>query len=128
MKNSLKIAALIVLSMFAACSGSQQNNKTTTEVTAQEKPEIEILSQNVTNTDVGITIVAEVRNNTKKTATYVGLKSVFTDSTNVIIGTGMGNTMELAPGQTKTIEVLSTDDASKVDKYKVELDDVYWAE
>lgn len=127
MKKVFQFSGIVFIIILAICScsstGSQDNQN---EAKSIKKDKIEILSQNVTDTDFGITVVSEIKNNTKKTATYVELKSVFTDENDIIIGTGVGNTMNLEPGQIKTIEVISIESAENVTKFKVEVAEIYW--
>ncbi len=114
--------------ILTGCGGGtqQQQNQQTAKPAEPKKPKIEVLSHNVTNSTVGITVAAVVKNNTDKTASYVELKAVYLDENNNIIGTGMGNTLELESGQTKTIEILTIDNLENAKTYRVEVATTYW--
>jgi uncharacterized protein YcfL len=133
MKKFLQIAGgiLLVLLVIGYFSSNDKAENTTStevkeEVSTPEKPAIEILSQNFIDSDFTPRIVVEIKNNSNKTASYIQLKSVFYDSENKIIGTGIGNAADVYAGQTKTIDIITIDEISNAKQFKVELDNVMW--
>lgn len=135
MKKFLQIAGgiLLVLLVIGYFSSNDKETATTTttqesksEVSAPQKPAIEIISQNFVGGDFGAKVVAEIKNNTDKTASYIDLKSVFYNEQNAIVGTGIGNATEIGAGQTKTIDILTMDNVASAKQFKVEIGNVMW--
>lgn len=71
------------------------------------------------------TIHCRVRNNTDKLISYVSLNATFYDKSGKIVGTGMGNDLNLAAGKEKTIDVVALS-IENADHYDVEIDDVMY--
>jgi len=148
MKKFLKVTGIVILVFLAiamiigalsdddtsSSNPSNSNNKKievkNTDVidTPQEtkKPEIEILNFNSKQDQFGMTVYAKIRNNTNKTVDYIDLNSYFYDVNKNIVGSGIGNAMNIGPGATKTIDILSVDDVSTAKKYNVEIGTVIW--
>ena len=133
MKKFLQIGGgiLLVLLVIGYFSSNDKETTTTTqesksEVSAPQKPAIEIISQNFVGGDFGTKVVAEIKNNTNRTASYIDLKSVFYNEQNAIVGTGMGNATDIAAGQTKTIDILTMDNIETAKQFKVEIGNVMW--
>jgi hypothetical protein len=106
MKN-LIILSLICLVAFTGCKKSTENKNESSSV--KTKPDIEILNNDETHEPVTNTRTVHVRikNNTDKLVEYIDLKSVYYDGEKKIVGTGIGNTANLAAGATKTIDVMA---------------------
>lgn len=91
------------------------------------EPELEILKQTDENGAYGVDgahiIHVKVRNNTGDLMQFVSLKGVFYDKKNNIVGTGLGNGMNLAAGASKTIDVVASG-IDNADHYEVEVENV----
>ena len=133
MKKFLQISGgiLLVLLVIGYFSSNDKETTTTTqesksEVSAPKKPAIEIISQNFVGGDFGTKVVAEIKNNTDRTASYIDLKSVFYSEQNAIVGTGIGNATDIGAGQTKTIDIFTMDNVGSAKQFKVEIGNVMW--
>jgi len=134
MKKFLQIGGgiLLVLLVIGYFSSNDKETGTTTtqenksEISAPQKPAIEIISQNFVGGDFGTKVVAEIKNNSDRTASYIDLKSVFYNEQNAIVGTGMGNATDIGAGQTKTIDILTMDNVGSAKQFKVEIGNVMW--
>lgn len=133
MKKFLQIGGgiLLVLLVIGYFSSNDKETTTTTqesksEVSEPQKPAIEIISQNFVGGDFGTKVVAEIKNNTNRTASYIDLKSVFYNEQNAIVGTGIGNATEIGAGQTKTVDILTMDNVGSAKQFKVEIGNVMW--
>lgn len=127
------IAVIIVISIIGGLmdNGDSKTKSTTgapepKEEAAPAKPKIEVLSINEKSDAYSSSVYAEIRNNTDKTATYCDFKSIYLDESGAVIGSGIGNLSDLAPGQTKTTQIISMDDVSNAKKYRVEVGTVLW--
>jgi hypothetical protein len=144
MKKLFKIIAVVVLGLMVlgyllpdpkkdkatgnalAATGSEASATATTEPVAEapaEKPELEILKTSETSNEFARTIHVKVRNNTDHLISYADLKGVYYDKKDGIVGTGMGNTANIAAGATKTIDIMSTG-IDNADHYEVEVGNV----
>ena len=89
---------------------SQPTNEIATSETT-DNPAIEIL-QHKKSVDayIGVTtIYVVVRNNSNDLVPYLQINASFYDKNGGIVGTGMGNTTNLAAHAKRTIEVMATD-------------------
>jgi len=134
MKKPLKIIGFIILAVFVIgvlinAPKKEAEPSTTETVTAgpptPEKPEVEILSmdeslEEVTNSR---TVHVRVKNNSDKLITYLDLKSVYTSKSGNIVGTGIGNSTNIAPGATKVVDVLAMG-IENANTYDVEVNNV----
>jgi len=75
-----------------------------------EKPDLQILQKNEIKKYGNFrTICVVVKNNTTSLMSYVELNATWYDSKGTVVGTGMGNTTNLAAGAKRTIEVTGMD-------------------
>lgn len=131
-KKAIKhILSVITVSFFIFLAfGSYETGTSTDTVTREDGtkvPAVEILQQtseyeSYTNS---YTIHCRVKNNTDKLITYVDINATFYDIKGTIVGTGMGNTTNLAAGAEKTIDVLGLD-IDNADKYEVQIDNIMY--
>lgn len=102
---------------------------TKTEKAAPAKPDIEIIQQNDTHKEMfgrnQVTIHAKVRNNRNQTASLLSLKTVFYDDNKNIVGTALGNAVDIAAGATKTID-MRTIDVAGATSYEIEVVNVLY--
>jgi tetratricopeptide (TPR) repeat protein len=86
---------------------------------------IEILkcSSDYKSTTNSYTITCRVKNNTDKLVSYMDIQATFYDKDGKIVGTGMGNAVNLAAGAEKTIKVLALD-IDNADKCEVQIDNI----
>jgi tetratricopeptide (TPR) repeat protein len=89
------------------------------------KPTVEILkySSDYESTMNSYTITCRVKNNTDKLVSYMDIQATFYDKDGKIVGTGMGNAVNLAAGAEKTIKVLALD-IDNADKCEVQIDNI----
>lgn len=120
-----KLFIVVFAAMLLASCGGSGSKQVATEAEAS-KPAIEVVSHNLKTDEFSTTVFAVVKNNSDKTASYLDISSYFYDAEGVVLGSGMGNATEIAPGATKTIEIMCVDDVSKATQYKVELGNVTW--
>lgn len=142
MKKLLKIlagvfVALVVIGMLlpdpkkGATSGTvlAENASATTDAAAPEAPaeeskaDLEILKTSETANEMARTIHVKVRNNTGHLISYADLKGVYYDKKGNIVGTGLGNTTNIAAGASKTIDIMSMG-IENADRYEVEMGNV----
>lgn len=124
------LSATTVCFFIFIAFGSYETGTSTDTVTRDDGTEVsavEILQQtseyeSYTNS---YTIHCRVKNNTSKLITYMDINATFYDKNGVIVGTGMGNTTNLAAGAEKTIDVLGLD-INNADKYEVQIDNVMY--
>ncbi len=90
---------------------------------AAEKPELEILKSSESVNEFARTIHVKVRNNTDHLISYADLKGVYYNKKGDIVGTGMGNTANIAAGASKTIDVMAMG-IERADHYEVEMGNV----
>jgi len=129
------IGGLIVLAIIINIATPKSNTATTTnpassnaETTPAEKaapaPAEKMTISNTSYADQGYgygKVIGEIKNNdtVKHSAT---LKATFYDAAGKIIGTGTGVVNDVAPGELKTIELMTTDDVSAHATLKVAVD------
>ena len=89
----------------------------------ESKPDLEILKTDETLDEISRTIHVKVRNNTDRLISYVDLKGVYYDKKKNVVGTGLGNAVNIAAGATKTIDIMSMG-IEGADSYEVELGNV----
>ena len=94
--------------------------------TPKKKPDVEILSMNDKADSFMSSVFIEVRNNTNKTAGYADFKSYYLNEKGAIIAAGIGNLSDFGPGQTKTVQIITTDNISEATQYRVEVNNVMW--
>jgi Tfp pilus assembly protein PilF len=89
------------------------------------KPTVEIIkySSDYESTMNSYTITCRVKNNTDKLVSYMDIQATFYDKDGKIVGTGMGNAVNLAAGAEKTIKVLALD-IDNADKCEVQIDNI----
>jgi|SRR6185437_16842433 len=88
--------------------------------TSESLPDLQIL-QKVYQPSYGAALVhVQVRNNTSSLMSYVQVNITFYDKNNNIVGTGMGNTSNLAGGATRTIDAIGMN-IENCDHYDVDL-------
>lgn len=118
MKKHLFTAVIAII--LASCTPNS-GQKTSSE----SAPEIEIVKHSVKSDQYATIIHVQVKNNTDKLVSYLDLKGVFYDGDGNIVGTGVGNGMNLPAGKTKTIDVLAAD-LQGASRYEVELGNVMY--
>lgn len=96
-------------------------NDATTVAEPASAPALEIIKQNETADEYARTVHVQVRNNSGELLTYAGLKSVYYDKGGNIVGTGMGNAVNIAAGATKTIDVMAMG-IENAARYEVEVE------
>lgn len=69
------------------------------------------------------TIHVQIKNNSNDLVQLVNLKSVYYDKDGKIVGTGLGNGVNIAGGATKVIDVLAVD-IDNAAKFEIEVDNV----
>ncbi|TDW99364.1 FxLYD domain-containing protein [Dinghuibacter silviterrae] len=74
------------------------------------------------NGETHITIDAVVQNNSSQLMDYVQVSASFYDKNGKVVGTGMGNTTNLAAGAKRTIEVIGINIDSAA-RYELEITD-----
>jgi len=91
------------------------------------KPDIEIVKHSMTFESMmgAHTIHCRTRNNTDKLVVYMDIKATFYDKDGKIVGTGIGNTANLAGNAEKTIDVMAIG-IENADKYEVQVDNVMY--
>lgn len=91
------------------------------------KSDIEILKHSMTyeSTMGAHTIHCRTRNNTDKLVMYMDIKATFYDKDGNIVGTGLGNTANLAGHAEKTIDVMAIG-VENASKYEVQVDNVMY--
>lgn len=105
--------------------GEAAGVQTTSETQEKSQPTREKMTiANSTVKDKGfgiVEVVGEITNNdsTKHSAT---IKATFYDTEGKILGTAVGAINDVVPGQTKTFNLMSTDEISGYEEYKVEVD------
>jgi cytoskeletal protein RodZ len=118
--KTTKSAGSTVVQTKAASTQPQQDQK------QDERPELEIIKQSasseVLNDETIVTVHVQVQNNTNQLKDYVQVSATFYDKAGKIVGTAMGNTMNLAAGAKRTIDVVGMD-IEKSDHYEVEVAD-----
>jgi hypothetical protein len=141
MKKAIKyilmgVGALVIVGMIGAALSSPskksgadiQTSPTKNEVKTNEpqKEDLEILQQTAkTETLEGsniITIHAQVQNNTDELKDYVEVKATFYDKNGKLVGTGMGNTTNLAAHAKRVIDIQGMDIDNGA-KYELEVKD-----
>ncbi|MFD2787958.1 FxLYD domain-containing protein [Hymenobacter rubripertinctus] len=90
-----------------AAAGTTSSSEAATSAATEDKQDLEILKTSETNNEFGRTVHVKVRNNTDRLIQYVDLKSVYYNKNKDIVGTGIGNAMNLAAGATKTIDIMA---------------------
>lgn len=124
------LSTIVVCFFIFLAFGSGETGTSTDTVKSEdgtEVPAVEILQhtseyESYTNS---YTIHCRVKNNTDKLVTYMSINATFYDKNGTIVGTGMGNTANLAAGAEKTIDVLGLD-INNADKYEVQVDNIMY--
>lgn len=105
--------------------GMNENHNAPSEERAAGKPEIEILQSTPKSDGYANYVHVRVRNNTNKLCTYADLSVTYFDKAGNIVGTGMGNTSNLAAGAERTIDCIAMN-IEGADKYEVQVGNVMW--
>ncbi|MRG45898.1 hypothetical protein GFS24_12280 [Chitinophaga sp. SYP-B3965] len=126
------IATIIVLSVIAnigkgdkasSSSSSESAPAANSAASSDSKPTIQILQHNekIENmaSETMRTIHVTVQNNGSSLEDYVEVKATWYDKDGKVVGTGMGNTTNLASGAKRTIDVLGLS-IEKAVKYDIE--------
>jgi len=94
---------------------------TSNEPAASPSEKLTISNTSFTSQGSYVRVIGEIKNNDsiKHTAT---LKATFYDANGKIVGTASGVVNEIAPGETKTIELMTADDVSTYTTLKVAVD------
>ena len=119
MSKGVKIGLTVVISIFVLAAVGNDKNKKIEEHTSQDvsktveqprKADIEILQDKASTDALGImTVYVVVRNNSDELKHYVQVDASFFDKDGGIVGTGIGNTSNLAAHSERTINVLAMD-------------------
>lgn len=134
------IGIIVVLAVIGAMSDDTTSNteRVTTGETTTAEAESETSSPAVEPAKEKITIsnsvykpsqylnkvVGEATNNDSIKHTMT-LKATFYDADGKILGTGVGALNEVAPGETKTFELMVTDDVAGYTEMKVQVDSLF---
>jgi|GEM_PF-3580606 len=105
------LVLLIGITQSGKNAKAENNQKDASIIeTSSKKPEIEILQDKASTNDIGImTVHVVVKNNSDELKHYVQIDASFFDKDGGIVGTGIGNTSNLAPHAERTIDVLAMD-------------------
>lgn len=122
------VASVFLLFAFGSMDDPQSDTYSdpTTAAGAERKPSVEIIKHTAKYEPMmnSYTIHCRVKNNTGRLIDYIDLKATFYDKNGNIVGTGMGNAVNLAGGAEKTIDVFALD-IDNADKYEVQIDNVF---
>ena len=87
-------------------------------------PNVEILSNSIRWDEYGnATVYAKIRNNTNSTIRSLWLKCVLEDNDGNVVKTGVGDGKDIAPGATKTIDMIAAK-APGAKLYHVEVESI----
>lgn len=127
MLNFLSVAGMAVFLVSAVATGDSDSKSNSSPSTTKEskKKDVEIVktSDSYESFTNSYTIHCRVRNNTSKLIQYLDITATFYDKKGNIVGTGIGNCVNLAGGSEKTVDVIGLD-IDNVDSYEVQIDNV----
>lgn len=121
----------IVISLFALFKSGIFNNSGNSDFDApifhHSEKDVTILQKTCTYEPYtnSYTIHCRIRNNTKNLIEFLDLTATFYSKSGKIVGTGYGNTANLAGGAEKTVDVLGFD-IDNVSTWRVEIDKVMY--
>lgn len=131
----IAVTAIIAILFVVAINDDGAKDKANGPVTEEEsapaveeapkKPNLEILQTTSKNDGFANYVYVRVKNNTGNLCSYAGLKVTYFDKAGKIVGTGMGNTSNLAAGAERTIDCIAMN-IDGADKYEVEIENVMW--
>lgn len=106
-----------------ACGPLPKSNETG----AGGKKDVEILQTSHTYESFmkAYTIHCRVKNNTSKLIQYIDLQATFYDKNKKIVGTGLGNAMNIPAGEERTIDVMGMEIPKKA-TYEVQVENVMY--
>lgn len=142
MKKVLKwggiiLVVFIIIGALTGSNSSKAPNSNTQEVkkegtsieTENETPEVKekltISNSSVSDKGYGMyEVLGEVTNNDSEEHSGT-LRATFYDKDKKILGSAVGAVNDIAPGQTKTFSLMSTDKIDGYDSFKVEVDSMF---
>lgn len=103
-------------------NGNSSNTNTSQQQPAEQKPEKVTIKNSTFQEANGLQqVVGEATNNDSAEHSAM-LKATFYDANDKILGTAVGAVNDIAPGDTKTFNLLTSDDVSGYKDMKVQVD------
>lgn len=127
--NLASIAGLCTFAFMFYASGDVKKDKASgsqsgsdIEEKTENKKDVEILKSSATYEPYmkAYTVHCRIKNNTNKLISYLDLTATYYDKSGKIVGTGMGNCVNLPAGEERTVDVMGLDISNKA-TYEVEV-------
>ena len=105
--KTLSTLIVIITLIFTSCDSPSKSTSKAATPDVPSKPDIELLKVSSKSSYGSIYVYATVRNNTDKLCSYAQVNVSFYDKGDKVVGTGMGNTTNLAAGATRVVTCIA---------------------